>query len=360
MVTILDIADKLGVSKGTVSKALNGATDISETLRKTILETAVEMGYSKVRRMKDSEKKVCVLVENTDYTNPNHLGYDMVIGFRQMAEPAGMSVEVISITEKMQRAVPYDVFMLEHDYAGAFILGLSLNDPWMVDFETSRTPAVLYDNYIRANPHTAYIGVDNQEGMDLAVSYLKKLGHTKIGYLSGALGSFYTQTRHKAFFSALRHNGLKTDPSLSGNSYYISECTGKHLPRLLNMGATAILCSHDLLANAAMVQCQELGRRVPEDISIIGFDDLPLAAYTQPSLTTVRQNRTELGKCGYFALVSLLNQVSIGTMLLHPELVLRESSGVVKIPENSHIAADSHAVPRPLLQRDPMATGAHP
>lgn len=329
MATLLDIAEKLGVSKGTVSKALNGAPDISETLRKTILETAVEMGYTRIRRTKDPEKKVCIAIENIEYTNPSHFGYDIVMGFRQMAEPAGLTVDIVPINEKLQKAKPYDIFMLEQGYIGAFIMGLSLNDPWMKCLKSSYTPAVLYDNYIKANPHTAYVGVDNKEGMDLAVAYLKKLGHKKIGYLSGALGSFYTQMRHKAFFSALKQNGLKSESILAGSSYYMSECTRKHLPRLLNMGVTGIICSHDLLANSTMIQCQELGYHVPNDISIIGFDDLPLSSYTIPPLTTIRQNRPELGKCAYYALDSLLNQVSISTILLHTQLMERESTGAV-------------------------------
>ena len=88
MATITDIADKLGISKGTVSKALNDAPDISETLRKTILETAVEMGYTKMRRRRSVSKKVCVLIGegNMEYTSPGHFGYDLIIGFRKKSE----------------------------------------------------------------------------------------------------------------------------------------------------------------------------------------------------------------------------------------------------------------------------------
>lgn len=329
MATIQDIAEKLGVSKGTISKALSGATDISETLRKTVLETAVEMGYHKLRRIRDEARKLCILIENMDHSSPSHFGYEIVTGFRQMAEPAGFAVDLVLLDKKLQRSTPYDVFMLEHDYVGAFVLGVALEDPWMRDFEESRTPTVLYDNHTKANPTTAYVGIDNLEGMDLAVAHLKALGHQRIGYLSGALGAFYTKARHKAFFAALHQNKLPRDPALAGNAYHISQCIADHLPRILALGATAVICSHDQLANAAMVQCQELGYRVPEDVSIVGFDDLPLAAYTQPPLTTVRQNRIEIGKCGYYALSSLLDGVSIGTLLLHAQLVERESTGVV-------------------------------
>ena len=118
-----------------------------------------------------------------------------------------------------------------------------------------------------------------------------------------------------------------TGPAQTGSSYYITQCLERHLPRLLDMGITGLICSHDLLANAAMIQCQQLGLRVPADISIIGFDDLPMSAYTSPPMTTIRQERAQLGKSGYYALASLMNGIAIGTLLLHARLMVRGSTG---------------------------------
>lgn len=328
MATIQDIADKMGISKGTVSKALNGAADISETLQKNILETAVAMGYKKLRRP-GGARKLCILIGNMEYTQPHHLGYEIVLGFRQIAEPAGYTVEVVPVTENLQASSSYDAFMLKQDYLGAFVLGFAPSDQWMQDFHTSTTPTVLYDNYIIANPNMAYVGIDNTEGMELAVSHLKQLGHQKIGYLSHDLTSHIMKVRHSAFFSALKQNGLAADPAFAGSSYYITQCMEQHLPRLLDLGITAIICSHDLIANAAMVQCQQMGLAIPDDISIIGCDDLPICAYTSPPLTTIRQDRIQLGKSGCYALESLMNKVSIGTLLLHAELVVRSSTAPV-------------------------------
>lgn len=329
MATLNDIAKRLGISKGTVSKALNQAPDVSETLRKTVLETAIEMGYTQKRLKKDESKKLCIFIENMNFESPNHFGYDLVMGFKKMAEPEGYTVDLLPITADFQKKTSYDIFMLENGYLGAFILGFTLNDPWMVDFETTCMPTVLYDNYIKDNPHTAYVGVDNPEGFDMAISYLKSQGHQKIGYLSGALGSQINRHRYKAFFSAMSRNHLKADQTLVACTYHVSDCTGTYLPKILEKGVTAILCSHDTLAQAVMVACQERGLSIPTDISIIGFDDIPLCAYTNPPLTTIRQDRPELGKCGYYALNSLMNQVNISTLLLHARLILRDSSGPV-------------------------------
>ena len=210
MPTIQDIADKMGVSKSTVSKALNDAPDISEALRKQVLETAVALGYTKLRRYKKPTKKVCIIIEkeNMRYQEPHHFAYDILVGFRQMAEPAGFDVEIVPVDIKTQRSQHYDVFMLEHDYIGAFVVGFSLSDPWIQDFKISRTPAVLFDNYIVGNPSTAYVGIDNEEGMELAVSYLAGLGHRKIAYLSSSLGARVLQARHAAFLRSMHQHGL--------------------------------------------------------------------------------------------------------------------------------------------------------
>ena len=100
-----------------------------------------------------------------------------------------------------------------------------------------------------------------------------------------------------------------------------------HNIEMLDQGVTAIICCHDQMANAAMVQCREAGIKIPEDVSIVGFDDLPMCAYTEPPLTTVRQDQLLLGKCGYHALESLLDGVPVGTLLLHASLVTRQSCG---------------------------------
>lgn len=331
MATMDDIAKRLGISKATVSKALSGATDVSESTRKSVLEIAVELGYSRPAR--SGGKRLCIFIENMAYTAPEDFGWDIIMGFRKMAEPAGACIEVVPLTVQTQKQIPYDQYMLSNGYAGAFFLGLTLNDPWMQDFRSSRTPAVLYDNHVRSNPYTAYLGIDNDEGMDLAVARLKALGHRKIGYLSGALGSYIQQVRYRAFFRSLRQSGFPDQPSLVGNSYYTSECLENHLPRLLRQGVTAIICSHDLLAHSVLIHCMEVGIRVPDQLSIIGFDDLPLCSYTIPPLASIRQNRPQLGRSAYYALASLLDGIPIGTLLLHAELIERASIGPA--PESS-------------------------
>lgn len=147
----------------------------------------------------------------------------------------------------------------------------------------------------------------------------------------------------KAIWASINYEEFLQKMQLAG--YEVRQ--GKHLsfraPEQKNFTYMKSLGSYDseenvrirlaTLANAALIQCQQLGYQVPDDVSIIGFDDLPIAAYTSPPLTTIRQDRIELGKSGFFALSSLLNGVSISTFLLHTQLIERKSTGnVPQIP----------------------------
>lgn len=326
MATLDDIAQALGVSKSTVSKALSGAKDVSKAMRQSVLEKAVELGYSRGIR-KSAAPRIAVFITNMEYQKPEDFGYDIISGFRKAAEPAGFQVEIIDLDRRTQESSRYDEYMVYGNYSGALFLGLSLMDPWIKDFETCRTPAVLYDNHISGNPNVTSMGVDNVEAMKMGVQYLKSMGHRRIGYLSSALEAHIFRQRYQAFFSAMHQCGLEAEPEIAGNSYHISECMSAHLPRLLERGCTAIMCSHDLLAHSTMIHCRERGLRVPEDISILGFDDIPLCRYTTPPLTTIRQNRSALGKSAFYAMSSLLNKVAISSLLLHPELKIRSSCG---------------------------------
>ena len=155
MATIKDIAARLGVSISTVSKGLNGASDISEELRQTVLDTAVEMGYSTKRSRKVENRKLALFIENMNYESE----------------------------EK------YDTYILKNGYCGAFLVGFALHDEWMQQLKNTTMPTVLFDNYIENNPNVAYVGTDSYEGIDMAVKHLHNLGHKKIAFINGSLFS---------------------------------------------------------------------------------------------------------------------------------------------------------------------------
>ncbi len=330
MATIKDIASKLGISVSAVSKSLNGASDISEELRQLVLDTAVELGYSTKRSRKQEHRKLALFIENMDYASENDFGYDIILGFKQNAFKNNWDVDVIPVNPTFQLQEKYDTYMLKCGYSGAFIVGFALNDEWMKQFATTTMPTVLFDNFIRNNPNTCYVGTDNYEGIDNAIEHLYKLGHEKIAFLNGSLHSMVSEQRQDAFLQGMAGHGLKVHDELLAYGYYVADSAKYHVPAFLENGATAIMCGNDLIASGVVEECKARGLKVPEDISVIGFDDIPIASSMTPALTTVNQNRLELGKGGYAMLTSLISGIAISKALMRPKLVVRKSTAKAK------------------------------
>lgn len=328
MATIKDIANRLGIAVSTVSKGLNGAPDISEDLRQLVLDTAVEMGYKTKKMRKDEHKKIALFVENMEYLNAGDFGYDLVLGFEQQAFRDKWAVKVIPINDSIQAKDKYDTYMLKHGYSGAFLMGMALQDEWMRQIQNTSIPTALLDNFVKINPNVGYVGTDSYEGFSLAVKRLYDLGHRKIGFLNGTPNSMISNQREDAYRIALAENDLEYDAALMANGYYVAESAPYHVPGMLDAGATAIMCGNDLIASGVILECEKRGLKVPKDISVIGFDDIPLAE--ELNLSTIRQERVELGKCAFFTLDSLMNKVSVSKTTLRPKFLERASIGPVK------------------------------
>lgn len=326
MATIKDIAERLGVSISTVSKGLNGASDISEELRQTVLDTAVEMGYSTKRSRKIEHRKLCILVENMNYESIDEFGYDIVLGFKQNAIKHNWDVEVVPVTPQLQADEKYDTFILKRGYCGAFLMGFALHDEWMQQLKNTTMPTVLLDNLIEHNPNVAYLGTDSYEGIDLAVRHLHNLGHKRIAFINGSLYSLVSDQRQEAFENAMHKSGLEIYPELLGHGYYIPETARYYVSDFIAAGATAILCGSDAIAKGVIEQCVLHGFKVPDDISVIGFDDAKFSETLNPPLTTIRQESNDLGRCAYVILSSLVHHIPISRTLLRPKLIEREST----------------------------------
>lgn len=326
MATIKDIANRLGVSVSTVSKGLNGASDISDELRQMVLDTAVEMGYSTKRSKKVENRKLCIFIENMNYETIDEFGYDIVLGFKQNAFRRKWDVDILPITPAFQEEEKYDTFLLKNGYCGAFLMGLALHDSWIKQLENTTMPTVLLDNFISDNPNVCYLGTDSYEGITMAVYHLVNLGHKNIAFLNGSLYSLVSDQRQEAFENAMAAASLPVQKDLTAYGYYVSDSAKYHVPGFLAAGATAVVCGNDLIAKGVIDECTKRGFRVPEDVSVVGFDDISIAATFDPPLTTIRQERNELGRCAYDILNSLIHHIPISKTLLRPKLIEREST----------------------------------
>lgn len=327
MVTIKDIANHLGIAPSTVSKGLNDASDIGPELKKLVLDTAIEMGYVTKKMKKGTLKRLCVFIENMSYENPEDFGFDIILGFRQAAVREKWDVTIVPMTPELQLTEPYDRYMVRNNYHGGFLIGFALKDAWINQLEATTIPTVLFDNYIRKNPNVAYIGTDSFEGIDLAIDHLTELGHKKIALLNGSPDSMVTTNRYDAYVSSMQSHDLELDEKLIAYGYYVEDSAKYHLKDLVENGATAILCGNDLLAVGVIRECKRLGIKIPQELSVVGFDNLPVALEIKPALTTISQDRIDLGKNSYAALSWLINKVPISRSLLRPQLIVRESTG---------------------------------
>lgn len=329
MVTIKDIANRLGIAPSTVSKGLNNATDISPELQQLVLDTAIEMGYVTKKMKKEVRKRLCLFVENMSYEKPEDFGFEIILGFKQAAVRDNWDVTIVEATQELQESEPYDRYMVRNNYHGGFLIGFALKDPWMEQLEGTTIPTVLLDNYIRKNPNVGYIGTDSFEGIDLAIEHLKQQGHTKIALLNGSKDSMVTSNRYDAFVISMKNHELEIDEELIAYGHYVEDSAKYHFSRLIENGATAILCGNDLLAVGVLKECKRLNMRVPEDVSVIGYDNLPIASTISPALTTISQDRLDLGKTAYATLYWLVAKVPLSRSLLRPSLIVRETTGKV-------------------------------
>jgi LacI family transcriptional regulator len=328
MVTIKDIAKRLDVAPSTVSKGLNNASDISPELKKIVLDTAIEMGYVTKRMKKETRKKLAIFVENMEYLHEEDFGFDIILGFKQAAVRQNWDISVIPTSPLEQVSDPYDRYMLKNEFHGGFFLGFALKDPWIKQLTTTTIPTVLLDNYIKGNPVVGYVGTDSYEGIDLAIEHLASLGHTKIALLSGSKNSMVTDNRYKAYLSSMQSHGLTVDENLIAFGHYVEESAKYHVRRLIENGATAIICGNDLLAVGVLKECDRIGVMVPGDLSVVGYDNLPISK--DMSLTTINQDRINLGRCSYAALYWLIEKVPISRSLLRPELIHRTTTGKIE------------------------------
>ena len=185
----------------------------------------------------------------------------------------------------------------------------------------------LFDNHIDDNSRVGSVGTDSYEGITSAVKHLVSLGHTKIAFLNGAHNSKVSIDRQKAFEENLLDNGITPEPKLMRYGYYVADCAHDHVPFFIENGATAIMCASDLIASGVINELNRLNKRVPEDVSVIGFDDIPISERLTPPLTTIRQDRSDLGKSAFLLLDGLIHDVTISKMLLRAKFIERASTG---------------------------------
>ena len=327
MTTIRDIAKKLNLSVSTVSKGLNNASDISSETRRLVLDTALKMGYvPRQGASSQNNARICVFIENMGYEHIEQFGYDIIVGFRLAAASKQWDISIVPLALGGDSVWNYDEYMHVNHYSAGFLLGFVLHDNFLSQLEKTTVPTILLDNVVY-NRHVACVGVDNQQGVFCAVEHLAGLGHKRIAMLNGEVQSRVSRERLAGFRMGMEHFGLPVDEELIAHGDFNRDCADEFVGRFVKAGATGIVCASDLIAHSVLRELYRMGLRVPDDVSVVGFDDIPIAAYATPPLTTIRQDRLAIGKNVSLLLEQIMQGNCINRLLLMPQLVVRESTG---------------------------------
>ena len=331
---LADIAIQAGVSEATVSRVLNGRPGVAEATRQAVLTALDVLGYERPARLKQhSAGLVGLIVPELD--NP------IFPAFAQVIESAlahhGYTPVLCTQTPGGVHEDDYTQMLLERGVAGiVFVSGLhadSSADPSRyVALRRRGLPIVLVNGYIEG-VDAPFVSNDDVTSMDLAVTHLVAQGHTRIGLALGPRRFVPVVRKITGFRDAMRrHLGLEDVDGWVECSLFSVEGGAAAAERLVDAGCTAVICGSDLMALGAIRAVRGRGLEVPRDVSVVGYDDSPLIAFTDPPLTTVRQSVQAMGSAAVRALLDEISGVAAprAEYVFRPELVVRGSTGSVR------------------------------
>lgn len=336
-VRLSDVARAAGVSKATASKALNGRPDVSPATRARVLAAVEAMGYEPAAGDLGARYPTIALVADdlaTTYT------LEVLKGAAAAAMEAGVCLATLYTEDpaNSQHPVPLADEWLDLVKARGFLGVVALTAPISERLATKvraiGLPLVAIDPATRLPAGVAGIGATNWNGGVDATRHLLDLGHRRIAFVAGPPESVPAAERKQGYLSALQMAGVPMQPELiSGDSFTArrgSEVAASMLARPAGDRPTAFFCANDVLALGVFDAVRAAGMGVPEDISVVGFDDALLAELVTPGLTTVRQ---PLAAMGAAAVRTVLDQskglAHHGPVRLHTQLVVRGSTGPV-------------------------------
>lgn len=333
-VTIKDIARVANTTHSTVSRALRGSSLISEEMRERIQQLAREMGYTPdaVAQSLQTKRTNTIGLVVTSISDP-FFG-DVVKGVEEVARPAGFSVFLNSSHNDPDHEIHVIEAFHRRRVDGILVASSRIGSNHIDRLSQIRVPVVLINSEAEEDYDFLHsVTVDDRAGMHRAVQHLIDLGHRQIGYIGVENRPLSNQRRQQAYVDSLKEAGI--EPKEEWVEVDLPRETGRDgdvmagetlAPRLLEAGVTSILCFNDMVATGVLLACRGQGVSVPEQCSVVGFDDIDLARYVSPSLTTVHQPKREIGNIAMQMLQALLEERSVENRVLPPELVLREST----------------------------------
>lgn len=314
-----------GVSGQTVSRVANGVGTVLPETRERVLEAMAKLGYSPntaARALRYGTFNTIGVIAHKLARTGESRTTEAVVG---AARAAGHNVALVDVSTPSSEDVSEALLQLSHQAIdGLVIIRAELANPERLALPP-QLPVVVSDSQFAGRLPT--VGADQERGARLAVEHLLGLGHRTVHLVAGPINSIPAQTRLGAWSAALRAHGRPIPAPFAGDwSPQAGYEAGMRIAA--DPSITAVLCANDEMATGVMMALHRRGVKVPEDVSVVGFDDLPLAAYLWPPLTTVRQDFAEIGRA---LVATLLDQMSAPHQapvrtIVPTELIVREST----------------------------------
>ncbi|WP_274533568.1 DNA-binding transcriptional regulator CytR [Salinivibrio sp. MA607] len=328
MATMKDVAHIAGVSTATVSRALMNPEKVSASTRKKVEHAVVEAGYSPnslARNLRRNESKTIVAIV-PDICDPYFS--EIIRGIEEAAMEHGYLVLLGDSAQQHHRENSFVNLVFTKQADGMLLLGSDVPFDVSKPEQKNLPPLVMACEYA-PDLELPTVHIDNLTAAFEAVNYLTQVGHTRIANITGVPETALTQFRSQGYQQALHRAGITINPAYSVVGDFSFASGARAITNLLSLPEppTAVFCHCDVMAVGAMQQAKRLGMRVPQDISIVGFDDIQFAEYCEPPLTTVSQPRYDIGRQAMLMLLNTLQgrEVTPGSRLLDAKLVIRES-----------------------------------
>ncbi|KIL49491.1 LacI family DNA-binding transcriptional regulator [Jeotgalibacillus soli] len=327
MTTIKDVAKRAGVAVSTASLALNQSERVSPSTAEKVMKAAQELQYRKngwARDLKMQKTQMIGLILH-DLSGPFYAS--IIKGIEQTLLSYGYGLIACStLGETLGTA---ERFLHERRVDGVIIFSSDIKDQTLIDVSREDFPVVVMDRVL-SHPYLYSVTAHNHQGGYQAAEYFIKRGHKAIGYISGPANNLDSQLRLKGFSQCLADYHFADVPTKWHIRGDYSQQGGYQAARLLieqgNL-PTGLFVSNDEMAFGALKAFAEAGVRVPEDLSVIGFDDVELSQYVRPSLTTIKQPKFEMGSLAAHKVIQhLQGDAPKEHSVLPTELIERESS----------------------------------
>lgn len=329
-VTIYEVARAAGVSTATVSRTLNASGLVAEGTRRRVQAAITALGYqpNRVARSLVLKTTHTIAVLLPDITNPFFPA--LVKGVQLAADEQGYAVLLCHTGGDPAKEESFLEVLRGQQVDGVLLVGLVSRPQSLKRLSRQGLPVVSLDRPVDL-PGSAAVRVDHRGSARLATAHLVELGHRRIAHIAGPMGLTVSQERLAGYRQALVDQGLASDPALVAGGDFSEEGGYQGISDLLARGVrfTAVFAANDLTAIGAITALRERGIGVPEDVSVVGFDDIHLAGYVSPKLTTIRQPAYEMGRCAAKLLIDACRSdaaLGEGTTIFEGELVVREST----------------------------------